>query len=259
MVAAAVVRCWIVGAVPVVVGIPVRAVPAIRVPPAIVWVAPTVAVVWVRITPAPPNTTPTPREPDPETPSSIGRVTAVVRDVCASTGGRRRSHIPDIVLEQVVVEVPTTGHLACEVGQVGFLVGSDPPNVWQPVVPVISAHELAEVERVARVSGVHGANTTRTVHPDGLAIAPAQDLELLSGAHIVVVHWIEWEKDPDTAVWLGMQNEHEPVHVGAGFNANAISETGVRLVEPDLDGGIHLLQHFAASGDVHWSESWDQQ
>src|SRR2546422_136259 len=86
---------------------------------------------------------------------------------------------------------------------------------------MVAADKSIEVERAARECRQHAARPAAATHGERLAIAPAADLDSLSGANEVVVGGIHRIHHPHPAVLFGA--EYQEVTILSALDVHASS------------------------------------
>src|SRR5881296_3330313 len=164
--------------------------------------------------------------------AEIHRVVGIVRVIVRP---RRR----DRVCDGVVVEMAIGRHALHHVDQRGFLVVAPLARVEHAVVPMITAHELVELERRAGPGCEHQPRALAVVHEERFAVAPAAHFDGLVAPHEVVVRRVEREQHPHAPLGVGAQHEHIAVlgqpHIDPGL-VGALEI--VVVIEPDFDRWI---------------------
>jgi hypothetical protein len=130
-----------------------------------------------------------------------------------------------------------TSHLPRERRQLGLGVEilGETPGVEQAVVPVIVTDERVRAERISGKRGVHGPDALGLIDAERFAIPPAQELEVLTAAHEVVIERIERKEHSDAAVGLGMQHQQVAVRLRTSVHADTVAPLQVSsLAQPDL-------------------------
>jgi hypothetical protein len=197
-------------------------------------VAPAVAVVRVAPTDGEaPVGIPADAEAHSDVPATAVVTTATATDVS----------LADPVLRQVVVKAGTARHLPRERGEFGLRIEIfvEAPSVEETIVPVIVTDEGRGVERISGERGIHRPQTLRLIDAERLAVAPTEQLEVLTAANEIVVKWIEGQEHADAAVGLCVQDEQVSVLLSTSIHANTIAPLEIpSFAQPDFHRSVLL-------------------
>ena len=124
----------------------------------------------------------------------------------------------------------------------------DPENIediLSVLKRVLSDSELREEIIKNGLKHAQNFKEEKVVNEIGAKLIFTEDI-IFSSTNLINRYLSNLPEEINEYLRLGVQDQQVPVHLGTSVYPDLISQTGIGLVHPDLDGRIALLQQLAA-------------